>query len=314
MRAVVITGPGAAPECAEFAEPVLEPGAEQLELVGAGLHTVVRSLAAGRHYGSTAEYPLVPGADAVARAADGRLLYTGGTRPPWGTMAERLTARLRLEVPAGADPLAVAAGMNPAMAGWLPLSARAEHGGLGTVLVLGATGIAGSLAVQSAFILGADRVVATGRDPERLQRASGFGAITVQLDGAGGASRLGVALAGDPPSLVLDFVWGPVAETAFAVLARRGLEDDTADITYTQIGAMAGPDARVPAELLRSRRIRIVGSGAGSTSSDRILAELPRLLQLIADGRLAVPYTAFPMARVADAWAHRGPSRAVIVP
>jgi hypothetical protein len=116
------------------------------------------------------------------------------------------------------------------------------------------------------------------------------------------------------PSLALDYVWGPVAEAAFAALGRRGLDDDAADISYVQIGALAGATAALPAALLRSRRIRVVGSGAGSVSTDRMLAELPTVMSLVADGTLDAPYATYPLAAVDRAWVHSGPGRAVVTP
>lgn len=103
-------------------------------LVGAGMHQVVRSIASGRHYGSSDAYPLIPGVDAVARGEDGALVYTGWPRAPWGTMAELLATPLGVPLPSAfqtgaADPLAVAAGMNPAMSGWMPLTTHREARG-----------------------------------------------------------------------------------------------------------------------------------------------------------------------------------------
>lgn len=315
MRAAVITGPDAGPVCVEFPEPEPLPGHGLLALVAAGVHQVTRSIASGRHYGSEHRYPLVPGVDAVARTADGRLVYTGSPRAPWGTMAERMATPLALDLPVGADPLAIAAGVNPGMAGWLALTARhAEVAELGTVVVLGATGTSGSMAVQSAFALGAARVVAAGRDPEALERLAARGAVTVSLGSADPAAALAEAIADDAPSVVLDFVWGSVAEAAFAALGRSGLEEDDADISYVQIGSLAGLEAAVPAALLRSRRLKIVGSGAGSVSRERLMSELPRVMDRIADGTLTVPYAGFPLENVGEAWAHRGPERAVVVP
>lgn len=310
-----MTAPGRAPVAAEFAEPEQAAGESLLELVGAGAHQVVKSRASGQHYSSEGRFPNVPGVDAVARAADGRLVYTGFVRPPWGTMAERMAVRMGVDVPEGADPLAVAAGINPAMSGWFPLAQRREEAGrLGTVLVMGATGMAGRLAVQSAFALGADAVVAVGRDANRLEEVAALGAVPVSLEGSDPVTALAEVLAGAAPSIVLDYVWGPVAEVAFAALNRVPFDEDGGDETvYTQIGALAGHGAVLPADLLRSRPIRIVGSGIGSVSTQRLLAELPAVIALVADGTLTVPYTAFPIEQAAQAWAHTG-DRAVIVP
>lgn len=313
MRAAILTSPDSLPVAGEFATPTPLGDLPLLELVAAGMHQVVRSVASGRHYGSPGTYPLVPGVDAVARTPEGTLVYTGWPRAPWGTMAEFLATPVGLPLPEGADPLAIAAGMNPAMSGWMPLvQHRAARGDVGTVLVLGATGMAGQLAVQSAFALGATHVIAAGRDTAALERAAATGAEAVSI--AGGHDDLAAAIATSVPSLVLDYVWGPVAETAFAALARRGLGDDSADINYVQIGALGGLDARVPATLLRSRRIRISGSGAGSVSTEQMIAELPNVMALIAAGTVQVPYTAYPLSRVGEAWTHTGRDRAVVVP
>ena len=321
MKAAILREPEGIPEYGDFAEPVLTQGRELVTLVAAGVHPIVRSLAAGRHYGSTGHWPLIPGVDAVARTTDGVLVYTGYVEPPYGTLAEHMAvpSSMRIPLPTGADPVAIAGGLNPGLASWMPLTARAkEIGQLGTVLILGATGMAGMLAVQNALRLGASRVVGVGRKPSGLARASGVGAVTVALRGDRGtdAAALVSALEGGAPTLVLDFLWGPPAEATFAALGRHGLGEDEADIAYVQIGAPAGPEAAMPASLLRSRRIRIFGSGAGSASIAAIMEQVPIYMGLIADGRVEVPTQTFPLSQVRDAWkaASESGSRVVVVP
>lgn len=318
MRAAVVESPGTTPVCADFPDPEQRPGRPPLKLLGAGLHHVVRGMAAGRHYSSDQEYPLVPGVDAVARTADGRPVYTGFARSPWGTMAEWLVTPFEVELPAGTDPLAVAAGMNPALSGWMPLIARHEAAGeLGTVLVLGATGMSGGLAVRAALSLGAKQVVAVGRDRDALEQLDGPGVVTVALapdTPDAWAAVLAAAVAETRPGLVLDYVWGPVAEAAFAALGESGPQDDSAAVDYVQIGSLAGAEAVLPASLLRSRRIRISGSGKGSVSKEQMIAELPDILARFADGTFDASYTVYPLGRVGDAWRHQGRTRAVVVP
>ncbi|WP_198961181.1 zinc-binding alcohol dehydrogenase family protein [Pseudonocardia sp. MH-G8] len=240
-----------------------------------------------------------------------------GKEPLRGTMAERLVTPFEVELPAGADPLAVAAGMNPGMSGWMALVARRrEVGELGTVLVLGATGMSGGLAVRAALSMGAQRVIAVGRDPEAMEGLRGPRVVTVPLAHGGPdawRAALGAAVAEAPPALVLDFVWGPVAEVALAAL--RGVSaDDDVPIDYVQFGALAGTAASLPAALLRSRRIRISGSGTGSVSKARMIAEVPEVIARFGDGTFDAPYTAYPHSRVGAAWAHQGRTRAVVVP
>jgi NADPH:quinone reductase-like Zn-dependent oxidoreductase len=307
VKAAIVTSPEAIPEYGEFADPAVDDGFELVDLVAAGLHPIVRSLATGRHYGSTGSWPRIPGVDAVARTAAGELIFTGFVRPPYGTFAQRMAVpkAMRFALPSGADPVRIAGGLNPGLSSWLPLNARvAERGAIDTVLILGVTGMAGSLAVQHARLLGASSIVGVGRNPIALARAAELGAKTVALTGDRDAdvAALTDALNGAAPSIVLDFLWAGAAETAFMALARRGLEEDTADIAYVQIGAVAGPDAAVPSSLLRSRRIRISGSGAGAASIADVIAQIPIYMQLIAERKIDVPTQTFPLSSVADAW------------
>jgi len=226
---------------------------------------------------------------------------------------------MRIALPPGADPVKVAGGLNPALASWMVLKTRVrEIGSLGTALVLGATGMAGYLAVQHARLLGANNVVGVGRNPARLARAAALGATTVALSGDREVDAAAIvdAQGGTTPSIVLDFLWASAAETAFASLERHGLKEDAADIAYVQIGAAAGPQAAVPAALLRSRRIRISGSGAGSAQVADIMAEVPAYMQLIADGSVDVPTKTVPLATISEAWTAAADDtyRIVVVP
>jgi len=315
MKAAIVREPGLAPEFGDFAEPVVGDGQELVELVATGIHPIVRGLAAGAHYGSSGAWPMIPGIDAVARTADGTLVYTGYVAPPYGTLAQRMAvpAAIRMPLPDGADPAAVAGGINPGMSSWMPMSAHlAERGSLGTVLILGVTGMAGLLAVQNAKILGAAAVIGAGRSPERLAQAENHGARTVNLDG--GAPALADALDGRAPDLVLDYLWGTAAEAAFEALGRKGLGEDSANISYVEVGSAAGPTAALPSSLLRSRRIRLAGSGAGSAQIATIVDQLPTYLRHMAAGKLTVPTQSFPLSRVADAWVAAEGARAVVVP
>lgn len=321
MKAAIVKTSDATPEYGTFAEPVVDDGYELVELVAAGLHPIVRALAAGRHYGSTGSWPLIPGIDAVARTASGELIFTGFIKPPYGTFAERMSVpkKMQMRLPGSADPVKIAASLNPGLSSWLPLNARAaEVGALTTVLILGVTGVAGLLAVQHARILGATRIIGAGRNPTALQRAQELGATSVTLTGDRDtdAAALAGALAESAPNIVLDFLWGTAAGAAFAALARRGLSEDSADISYVQIGASAGPEALLPGSLLRSRRIRISGSGLGSASVAEVMKQVPIYMQLVADGKIDVPTQTFALSDITQAWTQpsTGPRRIVFVP
>lgn len=319
MKAAVVRSTEQLPEYAEFAEPEAGPGRAIVELVAAGLHQLVRARAYNTHYTSEGLYPLVAGADAVARTADGTLIYTGSVAAPFGTMAERMAVpeAFRFALPAGSEERAVqvAGGMNPGMSSWLPLRTRlADVERLGTVVIVGATGASGMLAVQNARELGADRVVALGRNEAALEHARGYGATTVRLgagDGTGegdGDDRartvadIRAALDGEMPGIVLDYVWGAPAETVFEALNRPERSEDGGDTAYVQVGALAGPNAALPASLLRSRRIKIFGSGMGSVTQDFIIKTIPDYVTRIAEGRVEVPVETYPLSDVTAAW------------
>lgn len=315
MRAAVLEGPDGIPTCGDFADPVVTEGRQEVTMVAAGLHPVVRSLAGGGHYGSERSWPMVPGVDAVARDADGRLVYTGFAEHPYGTFAERISVPMVLPLPAGADPVQVAGGLNPGLSSWLPLKGAAAAG-LSTVLVLGATGVAGQLAVQNALALGATRVIAAGRNREQLTAvADGHPVTPVELVGelAADTTTLAAAFAEYRPALVLDFLWGQPAEATFQALARSELGEDTRPVEYVEIGQAAGATAALPASLLRSTAITVRGSGAGSSSMAEVMAELPRYLERIADGSVRVPVEEFPLDRVAQAWQASTPGRRVVI-
>jgi len=321
MKAAILRSAESVPVYGDFDDPVAGEGSEIVELMAAGIHQLTRSMATGRHYGSGGVFPVIPGLNAVARMTDGELVFTSSGKPPYGTFAERIAspAAMRFPLPSGAPPEAVAAGVNPGMASWLPLKARQAGGArLGTVLVLGVTGMSGFLAAQNARLLGAARVIGAGRSEAGLARAAAAGAQTVALTGDRDtdASALAKVLDGDAPGLVLDFVWGPVAETAFQALARQGFGEDSGDIRYVQIGALAGAEAAVPSSLLRSRKLTISGSGAGSVPAADIKAQIPLYIQLIADGSVQVPFRTFPLSDISTAWtasSEPGP-RVVLIP
>ena len=212
--------------------------------------------------------------------------------------------------------------MNPGVASWIPLARRAEDLGdahLGTVLILGATGMAGSIAVDNAYALGARAVVAVGRNQDQLtalrERSAGHDLQTVALgEGVDVSGEIVTALDGRPPSTVIDFLWGPVADETLLALGRPELDSDGYDVSYVQVGSMAGADATVPAALLRSRTIRLSGSGLGGTPLHELMGRLPQFLAQIAAGRVHVPYVAYPLARAVEAWSAGGHPRVVLVP
>jgi NADPH:quinone reductase-like Zn-dependent oxidoreductase len=315
MKAAVVSAFGSTPRYQDFPEPVAHGGHELLvQVLAAGLHPRVRSQADGSHYTSTGELPLVPGIDGVGRDPEGRLRYFVLPDTTLGAMAERtvIDARRSIVLPEGTDPIAVAAGMNPAMSSWVALRKRIEFHAGQDVLVLGATGSSGQLAVRIAKLFGAGKIVAAGRDSGRLEALRGLGATAVvQLGTEGTADRL--AQAAVEVDVVIDYVWGaPAAEALVTVLTHR--EDRGKLLTWIEIGSVAGPTAEIPSAALRSARLQIVGSGQGSVGTREYLGELPALAEAITGGTLRIDARPVPLSEVERAWADGGADRVVLTP
>ena len=235
-----------------------------------------------------------------------------------GTMADKalVDERRAIELPAGSDEARVAAAMNPAMSAWVALRRRVPIEPGQTVLILGATGNAGTMAVQVARRLGADRVVGAGRDAIRLAALAALGADElVRLTADAKASAAALAGVAAEVDIVIDYLWGAPAQQAMtALLTARS--DRSRALNWIQIGATAGATIELPSIALRSANLRLQGNGQGAVSTAAYLAELPSLVDEIKAGTIAVTPNVLPLADVAEAWARPDPpgARTVLTP
>jgi NADPH:quinone reductase-like Zn-dependent oxidoreductase len=229
-------------------------------------------------------------------------------------MAEQvlIDRRRAAPLPDGVDPVTIAAAMNPAMSSWIALRRRIAFTPGSTVLVLGATGSAGRLAVQIAKHLGAAHVVAAGRDPDALKTLPSLGADTVVALDDDDPTALATAAA--EADVVLDYLWGTAAATAIpAILTAR--PDRARPLQWIAIGSMAGLELTLPSEWLRAARLQILGSGQGSVPTREIAAELPALAQHLTAEDYAIPTRPTPLSHVETAWAEKpGAERIVFTP
>jgi NADPH:quinone reductase-like Zn-dependent oxidoreductase len=187
--------------------------------------------------------------------------------------------------------------MNPAMSAWVALRRRADFQAGQSLLVLGATGSSGQMAVQVAKRLGASQVIAAGRDPQKLAALPALGAdAVVRLGDAPGIGDLAAEV-----DVVIDYLWGQVSVDAMTAIATNRV-DRSRPLSWIEVGAVAGPDAAIPAAALRALPLQIVGSGQGSLSTAGMLAELPALAQEIARGALHIDARAVPLTDVTSAW------------
>ena len=269
-----------------------------VDVLAAGLHPRVRSQANGSHYSSTDELPLVPGIDGVGRQADGRLVYFLLPDTTMGAMAEQTVVDLRRSVILDdPDPVMIAAAMNPAMSSWVGLRRRLDFRPGCSVLVMGATGSAGQLAVQIAKHFGAGLVVGAGRDQALLDLLPDLGAdATVSLVGDADVVGTRLARAASEVDVVVDYLWGPPTEAAvMALLTAR--KDRARALTWLQIGSVAGPTAALPSAAFRSANFSVLGSGQGSVGTRGFLAEIPELANHIARGTFTVHPVTVPLCR-----------------
>jgi NADPH:quinone reductase-like Zn-dependent oxidoreductase len=316
MRAAVLQELRTTPRCEEFEEPVAGDGQVVVELSAAAVNPVDVRKASGLYVTGPPPLPSVAGSEGVGRiAGDGRRVYVGAPIAPFGTFAERVLVGEDdpIELPDAIDDgLAAALGIA-GLAAWLPLSWRAQLRPGETVLVLGATGVVGQLAVQAAKLLGAGRVVAAGRDAEMLERALRLGAdAIVDLSAVESGEPLTQAFraaAGGDVDVVHDPLWGAPAAAAVEALATGG--------RLVQLGQSAGAEATLASATIRGRGLNLLGYINFRVPSDVRRDAYRALVEHAVAGRIEVEVERLPLAQVADAWqrvqrsAHR---KLVLVP
>jgi NADPH:quinone reductase-like Zn-dependent oxidoreductase len=316
MRAAVVRSFEHPPRYESFALPPASGEDDVvIDVTATALHPRVRSGASGSHYADERVLPRVPGIDGVGRLADGSRVYFVVHDTPFGTMADQVVADRRrcVPLPDGVDDAVVAAGMNPAMSSWIALRLRVPIAAGQSIFVLGATGNAGRMAVQVSKRLGAGRVIGAGRNKERLANLEADEVVSLAGDPDSVAAAIGRAAS--DVDVVLDYLWGQPAEAAMvAMLSARARRSHP--IHWIQIGSVAGPTMALPSVALRSTNLRVLGSGQGSVPVEDIVAELPRLIEELAKGRLTVSPLRVPLADVEATWKAKVPEgqRVVFVP
>lgn len=298
MRAALVEELGRPPEPREVPDP---EGDSIVEVLAVPLNPIDINVGAGRFYGGHPPLPFVPGSECVGRVrASGELVWVHGAGLGVGrngTLAELVAApdEALIRVPDETDPAVAGALGIAGLAGWLPVAWRAPVREGDTVLVLGATGTVGLVALQAARLLGGGRIVAAGRKPEALERARRLGADdVVQLDGDDLAARFREACGGDGPTYVVDPLWGPPLAAA--------VEAAAAGARLVNIGQSAGPEATLRSADVRGKQLEIYGYSNFAVPHDVLESEYLRLLDHAASGEIDVDVERMPFADVADAW------------
>ena len=323
MRAAVLRRHGEAPQFGSHPVPGRGPGQALIRVTAAPVNPLDLLCASGTSYFGAPALPYVPGTQGVGNVAEGdsappgqRVWFssTAGMAPGDGSLAEFCVVpeTATLPLPDGvSDDLAAALGLS-AVAAWMALSWRGQLRPGEHVLVLGASGNVGQIAVQAARLLGAGRVVAACRDPHGRARAGELGADAVADVTGGDAGAVAGQLAqaaGDRVDLVLDPVWGVPAEAALRVLSPNG--------RLVNLGSSAGAMAGFSSATLRSRVLSVLGYTNNALPDERKTAALAEVLAHAADGRITADRETLPLDRAAEGWSRCGQAphrRAVMTP
>jgi NADPH:quinone reductase-like Zn-dependent oxidoreductase len=305
VRAAVLHEFGATPVPGEFADPEPSDGLVVVGVRAAGMNPVDISIASGRFYGPQPTVPCVVGREGVGHLTGGERVLFAACVPPFGSFAQQalVDPAMTVALPEAIDDATAIALWTAGLAAWIPLTRMARINPGERVLVLGASGVVGQIAVQAARILGAGRVVAAARSEDGRRRATELGAdATVRiLEGSGRFETE------DSFDVILDLLWGEPAAAALKTLAPRG--------RLVQVGSAAGIELPIAAPTLRSRNASLIGyTSALVPQAERAAAYLKLVGHAVA-GRIVIDSEAVPLERVAEAWAHQqqGPHRKIVV-
>jgi NADPH:quinone reductase-like Zn-dependent oxidoreductase len=303
MRAAVLTELGATPEVAEFDEPVAGEGQDVVDVLAAGLNPIDLRTTSGVLKDRTPPVPSVVGSEGIGRTADGRRVYFARSVPPFGSIAERslVDSASLVEVPDGVeDAQAVAFGIA-GTAAWGALSRRGQLQPGERVLILGASGVVGLIAVQAAKLMGAGHVTAAARSEAGLARARELGADATV--------RLGDDVDFPEVDLVIDPLWGAPAAAAVDALAPRG--------RLVHLGQTAGAEATLGSVNLRFKELSILGYTNFMSTPEEQAAALTAMWRHAAAGELVADVESAPLADVARMWERQASSprvKLVLVP
>jgi NADPH:quinone reductase-like Zn-dependent oxidoreductase len=306
VRAALIREVGSPPELvADHREP---EGEVVVEVTAAPINPVDLSIAAGRFYAGPPNAPYVPGVEGVGRTPAGARVWfeTGAGYVGDGSMAARALAHpaRSVELPEGiADAVAGCLGVA-GIAAWVPLANRARVEQGETVLILGATGVVGQIGVQAAKLLGAGRVIAAGRDPEKLAAidADAHVRLPATADELREASGGGI-------DVVLDPLWGEHAPIATEAMNPNG--------RLVVLGQSAGQAATLDSGVVRGKALQVHGHANALTPPDVKHAAFRAMCDHAAAGRLKVDYEQMPLDDVAAAWERQAASphvKLILVP
>jgi len=309
MRAAVLHQLGEAPKYEYFADPIVKNENQILiTVLAASVKNLDKGRASGKHYASHTNLPEVVGVDGVGILEDGSRVYASGIT---GMIAEKalIDKNKYTLLPDHIDNITAAALPNAVMGAALALKYRAEMKAGDTVLINGATGVTGKVAIQIARYYGAKKIIATGRNADSLQLLTALGAdeiISLQQEDQEIIELLKRIHDKNPIDIVIDYTWGHPAEIILNALKEGGLHAISHKVRFVSVGSMAGEEIRLSSGILRSSAIEILGSGYGSLPKEAMEKQytetIPEMMQLAASGKLTIATVTAELKDIETAW------------
>lgn len=309
MKAAVLYQKGDLPQYADFPEPAVQSEDEVLVAVKAvAIKHFDKGRATGKHYSSDGpkEGGRVIGGDGVCLLPDGTRVYGMGVS---GMLAEKATIEKNriVKLPDGISDATAAALANAVIGAVMGLRFKAGIQPGDVVLINGATGFTGRVAVQIAKYYGAKKVIATGRNNQSLADLLELGAdevISLEQDDEQLLTQLKGIHAASPVDVIIDYLWGHTAELILAALMGKGAF--THKTRFVSVGSVTGDRIQLSAANLRSVDLQLTGSGLGSWSKQQVgqlFSEiLPEMFRLAAEGKLKVETIEVKLADIATLW------------
>lgn len=322
MKAAVLHKFGEVPRYEEFPDPVPGPDEMLIQVKAVALENVDKMMAEGKHFTSRqffSQFPAIVGFDGIGELPDGKIVGFGGIKPPYGAMAEKtiVPKTNTVPVPEGIDAVTAAALPASALTSLFSLKWAAKLQPGETVLINGATGVSGKLAVQIAKLLGAGRIVGTGRNPDSIKQVLELGADAV-IDLKQSDEEIADSFkkeAREGYDIILDFLWGRPTEILIKTLIPHELVPVSRRVRLVQIGEKAGSTIPLPADALRTSGLEIYGAAAGITP-ESISEGTNQVWEWIKEGKLRMDIEKVPLNEIESVWKrtdYKG-KRIVIVP
>ena len=309
MKAAVMFQKGEIPQYTDFPEPVVQSEAELLISVkAAAIKHLDKARASGKHYSTKDDISQakIVGGDGVGLLEDGTRVYAIGVG---GMVAEKavIEKSRMVPLPASIDNVSAAALPNAVIGSAMGLRFRADMKQGETVLINGATGFTGKIAVQIAKHYGAGKIIVTGRNEQSLQSLLTLGAdeiVSVKQDDEAFVAQIKNIHSHTLIDVIVDYLWGHTAELILSALKGKGAF--THKTRFVSIGSVTGDTIQLSAENLRSIDLQLSGSGLGSWTKDqmqKLFSEiLPEMFQLAANKKLEVDTASVNLKDIERRW------------